>query len=922
MNDLKLADITTKCFILALFVRDDGERFLLGTGAYEFKQSQQHFAANSMSNDVVSVQGNDGYLLAGQVRRPNPQVFDGYIGDASVIKSQVEGMRRNFFEFFQKNHFYTVIYIFPDGSAIQRRRGFIVDSPEVKELYQVFPEYHVALNFEDTNYYKYAETPDGEEAYTKSANVGLSTVATGGLVWAGIETVILTGEGTSFNLSGTIDGEVLQEVLIKGDTSQTTYSGKNLLANLADLVTNEGITGTLQPDGSVKYTGTSTASWGFNLAAVVDNPLNAGTYTLSIDKTVDVPIKVGFRDSGGTAFQTVTIEAGQTSATITLSQAPVKTTLWSNAPQGTTVDFTVKLMLESGSSATSFEPYVGSTASPNPDYPQEVQTVTGGQVIDIHGKNLLNLSGVSGTSNGVNFSVNNGKLVLDGSCNSDRVIILIPALKLSGTYTFSTDWNSNSAIALRRSSTSTLLQIPSSGTYISGEIDGTANYIYIFGLSGTSFNNLEIAFQLEKGSTATDFVPYESQEYEINLGGEQFNKNNVYNGHYVQQNGTMVADASWCMTDYMAVDAGRAYNYSGITLAGNAPYSAYYDKNKTLVSTFKQATGSNTITIPDGVAYVRFSLRDISPNVDKDTFSFSLDGVNIELCKIGDYQDYIYRQNGEWYLHKETGRLTFDGSETWSSASAYTGYMRASVATGENHASNEGYCNEFINRGSQAHGGYEYMWVQPNANTFYIQILQSRANSLDAFKTWLASNPATVYYVLATPTDTQITNEALLEQLEALAEATTYDRLTIFSVTSENLPATLAASVEATTQGGVEWDEYGAVFEEGSTGGATTIAVDSITEVLPVWTVKGPANNPTIQNLTTGTSMSFIGNVTASQTLKVDMLNQTATLNGTSVIGRMSGDWIELAPGNNRMYYSTGNSDAPDSSLEWQEVVG
>lgn len=179
-----LEDITTECFILALFIRDDGERFLLGDGAYVFKDKQQHFSANSYVNDVVEVQGNDGIFLAGQVRRPTTQSFDGYIADASVGKTDTETYRREFLTFFRKNYYYTVVYIFPDGSAIQRRKGFIVDAPEAKELYQFYPEYHVALNFEEVDYYSYSEDEDGNETYTKSARILLNTGAVGGgLVW-------------------------------------------------------------------------------------------------------------------------------------------------------------------------------------------------------------------------------------------------------------------------------------------------------------------------------------------------------------------------------------------------------------------------------------------------------------------------------------------------------------------------------------------------------------------------------------------------------------------------------------------------------------------------------------------------------------------------------------------------------------------
>lgn len=181
---MNLNDITSTGFILALFIRDDGERFLLGSGFYEFIDEQLHFAANIFNNDVIEVQGNDGVFLAGQVRRAADQVFDGYVGDATIPRQKIEEKRREFFAFFRKNYYYTVVYVFNDGSAIQRKKGFIVEAPEVKELYQKFPQYHIAFNFEDVNYYTYSEDDDGEEIYGKVANVPITTGSLqGGLIW-------------------------------------------------------------------------------------------------------------------------------------------------------------------------------------------------------------------------------------------------------------------------------------------------------------------------------------------------------------------------------------------------------------------------------------------------------------------------------------------------------------------------------------------------------------------------------------------------------------------------------------------------------------------------------------------------------------------------------------------------------------------
>lgn len=181
---MNLDQIKTQCFILSLFIRDDGQRFLLGSGMYQFDKKQLHFTANSYANDVVEVQGDDGVFLAGQVRRAESQSFDGYIGDATVSKNNIETARRSFLSFFRKNHYYTVVYIFSNGSAIQRKQGFITEAPEVKEIWQFFPSYHIALNFEDVNYYSYAEDASGAEIYSKSAVIPIASGASeGGLIW-------------------------------------------------------------------------------------------------------------------------------------------------------------------------------------------------------------------------------------------------------------------------------------------------------------------------------------------------------------------------------------------------------------------------------------------------------------------------------------------------------------------------------------------------------------------------------------------------------------------------------------------------------------------------------------------------------------------------------------------------------------------
>lgn len=177
---MSIASVKSQCFIITLFIRDDGARFVLGDGYYEFKEGQQHFSPNEIDNTIINVQGGDGAYLAGQVRRATSQNFDGYVGDGTTSKTDIEYYRRQFLNFFRIGLYYEVVYVFPDGTAVKRQRGFLTDAPAVEEIWQIHPEYHVALNFEDPNYYSYSENADGEELYGQSARIKLYNAVTGG----------------------------------------------------------------------------------------------------------------------------------------------------------------------------------------------------------------------------------------------------------------------------------------------------------------------------------------------------------------------------------------------------------------------------------------------------------------------------------------------------------------------------------------------------------------------------------------------------------------------------------------------------------------------------------------------------------------------------------------------------------------------
>ena len=62
-------------------------------------------------------------------------------------------------------------------------------------------------------------------------------------------------------------------------------------------------------------------------------------------------------------------------------------------------------------------------------------------------------------------------------------------------------------------------------------------------------------------------------------------------------------------------------------------------------------------------------------------------------------------------------------------------------------------------------------------NGGYLYIYDTSFTSANAIKTWLTTNNVTVYYALATPTYTEITDTYLLNQLNGLLDIELYEDL-------------------------------------------------------------------------------------------------------------------------------------------------
>lgn len=837
--------VNPKCYILALFVRDDEERFLLGDGPYEFKDKQLHFQPNTVANDVVEVQGNDGYLLAGQVRRPGVQAFDGYVGMGTTDKATVETQRRAFFQFFRRGHFYKVIYVFPNGTAIQRKQGFLVDDPTVQELYQQYPEYHVALNFEDVNYYTYEEDSEGHEIYAKEAIIKLTGGgAKGGLIW---DSVGVVWEESQWGGEETVDATAVQidnqlntrvgihDTQLKGDTYQQTYSGKNLCGIPNQTFTHADVSVTIQ-DGEITLNGTANTSATYNLQPISTTALN-GTYTTSliyvsgnISNTTQSNLNVRYSDTTSIVSGSQgTIRNENSYRTWSVENANVIFGLYlSNGTVYDNVKF--KYQITAGSSpGYSYEPYVGGIPAPNPDYPQPIQVVTGEQTVTIG----------DGGGQSATYKVDlTGKNIIDGSYDGITSFTRCTGERSGNGFKITSIGQSGAVYAT--------IPVPNYNEFLEKTV--TLSY------DGIGSNvNASCYYLASDGKTP-------SSSY----------LNNISSGTpFTFPSSIPAGSTGVCLVFYSSVNNNTTYNNIQLELGSTAtPYTPYY---------------------------------------------------NYELCKISDYQDYIYNSGDDWYVHKEVDKYVFDGDESWRT----TPY-----GTNSWILDNVIYFN-FVSNKIQIMSNIATGIAHADRNTTTPNVMYSGQNNVfnfrnTSFTTLSALQTATkdsyVYYAIATPTDTKITDATLVGQLEAFDGMRLYVGENNIQVLPEsgtdNLPAIAHFKYYTTLSNtGAEW-------EEGGTSGATIVEVDAIDNTYPLWELVGPSVNPTLTMLTTNTTLVYNGTISSSQKLVIDMFNKTATLNGTSVIGNVSGDWTYMAPGTNRVAYTAGNTDAPDSTIYWQEVVG
>jgi len=299
--------------------------------------------------------------------------------------------------------------------------------------------------------------------------------------------------------------------------------GKNKLENTRanTTATVNGITFTAKADGTVVVNGTATA----NAPLIIQNSgtwttLPSGTYTLSGCPSGGSGSKYAliaqFYDNG-TAKILTDYGSGATATYSTGASLPSgSANIFIIVFNGTTVNnLTFKPMIESGSTATTFEPY------------ENICPISGWDSVDVNvrGKNLLTNSPMDiGTFSGVAVSVNSsGQIVLNGTCTSNNVVRAGSCTLPSGHYIFS---GMTSVGAPNTFFLNILPTASGTGNYNLYEgsyaMDTTEEYTFtvrVYFRSGQTFNNMvfEPMIRLASDTDAT-FAPYNANTTTVDLG--------------------------------------------------------------------------------------------------------------------------------------------------------------------------------------------------------------------------------------------------------------------------------------------------------------------------------------------------------------------------------------------------------------------
>lgn len=274
----------------------------------------------------------------------------------------------------------------------------------------------------------------------------------------------------------------------------------------------------------------------------------------------------------------------------------------------------------------------------------------------------------------------------------------------------------------------------------------------------------------------------DTQKYDIDFmtsGKNLFDYTKSTESCYLNADGTLATTASYKTSDFIPVIGGKTYC---ISKRGTVRSKFYNSSKEVLNDNWATSTdAATTIIIPDEASYFRFSYCiNGDYKVDEATLQLELGSVEtsyepftgFETTTVELNQPLRELPNGvkdtieNGVVTRRVGEITFDGSEAWNrnNVNDPNNWLYYLIMS---HGKADGLCNSLmhepfniVNKGADlASVGFDLAHNEKNIfiNVGYYMEQAGLTNTVADLKTWLQSNPITVWYELATPTTEQIT---------------------------------------------------------------------------------------------------------------------------------------------------------------------
>lgn len=590
-------------------------------------------------------------------------------------------------------------------------------------------------------------------------------------------------------------GEDLLEFIVEGKSEQKKYTGKNLFDYITTLKTSTGgLTNTINPDGSITTTGILSTNY-IALCAnqdITDILEDGQTYTAwqeNLNGGSNLRLIVYINDKATNKTASYVILEGVNSKSFTVDKTKYfytinvqtdTTTTWGTSNR----TFTNKYMLVKGNNTT-FEPYVGRTSSPNPNYPSEIKNISG----------IENLFSIDDTTTPT--KIIDGEVTITTAAYDPTKFLIKVSKNQPYTLSFIND-NASSTYPIR-------LQVKESdssgnaGTKIADDtinytskhartITPTTEYIIIEMFRGVASSEPTIIneIQLEKGATVHSFVPYGSNYLiEKVVGKNKFDYSKIIRNANINSSGTVISstpngnytvnlnyvEVKPDMTYVLSSNISRqwVYNFFSEMPAIGVTGTSRIVKNG-INQTFTTPSDAKYIVIREDVSFDGSVERNDNQEIqleekvqtEYEEYKEAISLIDLknnlhDLCSIGNAKDELVVKDGRGTINKKIWKLVLRGNENWNSTGGGVFWLNRGTynRNGDFSAISNSYnYSTWENRFNGYTVGLLYLTDWGNSRLF---IHDENYSTVDEFKAYLqkrydAGKPVIIQFELATPT--------------------------------------------------------------------------------------------------------------------------------------------------------------------------